>query len=78
MQRARLFTRQSCIFCRTEKWTKNRCREALFQVRTVQVAERIKQLSKEEGHENLILIVEGYDLIAREAMNHLTCYQSAT
>ena len=82
MQRARLFTRQ-CIFCRTDKWTKDaqttaRCREALCQVLTDQVAERIKQLSKTEGYENLLLIVEGEDLIAREAMYHRTCYLSAT
>ena len=50
------------------------CQEALSQGLTDQVAECIKQLTNKEGHENLLLIVEGKDLIAREATYHCTIH----
>ena len=67
-----------CLFCKKESKWKDRKKEVLVKCVTTTAALSILETAKEKNDEELLLEIQGQDLIAKEAQYHTSCRKEYT
>ena len=73
-----LLPADECIFCGKNRITKQRKVEKLVKCVTRTAEESIKRAAEEQQDEDVLLKIQGIDLVAREAHYHNSCRKSYT